>query len=65
MSYLISWEYVIPAAVLIASLLMTLWQLRQPLTALFMPSVKNPERFKFQKKATHGEKSKSLSVSIR
>jgi hypothetical protein len=50
MSYLISWECVIAAAVLLPSLLITLWHLRQSLAALFMPRVKNPATFKFQKK---------------
>ena len=50
MLYFMSWECVIAAAVLIMSLLMTLWHLRQSLTALFMPSVKDPATVNFPKK---------------
>jgi hypothetical protein len=61
MPYPISWECVIAAALLIMSLLMTLWHLRQSLTALFMPSVKDPATVKFQKSNRRAEK-KPFSV---
>jgi hypothetical protein len=63
MPYPMSWECVIAAAVLIMSLLMTLWHLRQNLTALFMPSVKDPATVNFQKKQSSSLKiNKPFSV---
>ena len=50
MPYPMSWECVIAAAVLIMSLLMTFWHLREILAALFMPPVNNPATFKFHQK---------------
>jgi hypothetical protein len=40
MAYLISWECVAAAAVLLSTLLMTVWNLRLTLTALFMLNFK-------------------------